>query len=101
MYEVRYRYFTRKEHKKEKHHVWIIAVLLYRHTVKPSEHSVKRLTYLFHNSVELFWLVSINMVRCIVYHLCREQIAEIRRIKIDGLCDTKLLHYKTNRNSIA
>lgn len=73
----------------------MILVLLYRHTVKPSERSVNRFTYLFHNSVELFWLVSINVVRGIIYHLCREQIVEIRMIKIDVvLCYTKPLDYK-------
>lgn len=77
----------------------MVLVLLYRHTVKPSEWSVNRFTYLFHNSVELFWLVSINVVRGIIYHLCREQIVEIRMIKIDVvLCYTKLLNYKINRN---
>lgn len=77
----------------------MILVLLYRHTVKPSEQSVNRFTYLFHNSVELFWLVSINVVRGIIYHLCREQIVEIRMIKIDiVLCYTKLLNYKININ---
>lgn len=76
----------------------MISVLLYRHTVKPSKRSVNRFTDLFHNSVELFWLVSINVVRGIVYHLCRGQLEEIRMIKIDdGHCYSKRC-YKININ---
>lgn len=79
----------------------MILVLLYRKREKPSEGSVNRFTYLFHNSVELFWLVSINVVRGIVYHLCREQIVKIRMIKIDVgplLHNTSFLQNKSKLN---
>lgn len=75
LYEVRYKYLICKVNTKktpQKHHTWMIIVLLYRHTVKASERSVHRLTNLFHSSVKLFWLVGINVVGGIVYHLSRD-----------------------------
>lgn len=51
--------------------------------LNPSEQSVNRFGYMFHHPVELFWLVSINVVRGIVYHLCRGQVEEIRVIQSD------------------
>lgn len=75
----------------------MIIVLLYRHAVKPPERSVHRFTNLFHSSVKLLRLVSINVVRGTVYHLSREQIVEMRMSKINtGLCYTKLLQNKYN-----
>lgn len=60
--------------------------------VKQSAPSVHRFSYIFHHPVELFWLISINVVRGIVYHLRRGQTEDIK---------TSKLQYNTNKYKLS